>query len=214
MSTGLKKMLHHAIALAVALGGAALHAQSVQVPSGSQASGNAVDANRPSWIPYTRNGYIGLNLGRSNYGTSCAGLALRCDDSDRSGHIYLGGYFSPYVGAEVGYLNMGNIQRAGGSTEAQGVNFSLVARAPLSPVFSLYGKLGATYGRTRVSALAGSGVVSGRESGWGPAYALGASWNFSSNWSAVLEWDRYRFDFPRNDSEWVRATSIGLQYRF
>ena len=77
MSSGLNKMLHHAIGLAVALGGATLHAQSMQLPSGSQASGNAVDANRPSWIPYTRNGYIGLNLGRSNYGTSCAGLALR-----------------------------------------------------------------------------------------------------------------------------------------
>lgn len=212
-----RKFQFNAIALALALGASALHAQMTQAPSSSsQATGNysAYDANRASWIPYTRNGYMGLNLGRSNFGTSCGNLALRCDNSDTSGHFYLGGYFNPYLGAEIGYVNLGDIQRAGGSTEADGVNLSLVARAPLASNFSLYGKLGATYGRTRVSAAAGSGVVSGREHDWGGAYALGASYNFSSNWSAVLEWNRTRFNFAGNDREWVRSTSLGLQYRF
>ncbi len=212
-----RKFQFSATALALALGASALHAQSTQTPSSSSsATGNysAYDASRTSWIPYTRNGYMGLNLGRSNFGTSCGTLALRCDNSDTSGHIYLGGYFNPYLGAEIGYINLGDIQRAGGSTEADGVNLSLVARAPLSPTFSLYGKLGATYGRTRVSAAAGSGVASGREHDWGGAYALGASYDFSSNWSAVLEVNRTRLNFAGNDREWVRSTSIGLQYRF
>ena len=80
--------------------------------------GNAYDSSRPSWIPYTNNGYIGLNVGRSNYGTGCGGFALRCQDSSTSGHLHLGGYFNPYLGLELGYLDMGNIDRAGGRTDA------------------------------------------------------------------------------------------------
>ena len=217
MKIRLKKLKFHAVALSLALVGTGLHAQTTQAPSSSsQATGNysAYDANRASWIPYTRNGYMGLNLGRSNFGTSCGNLALRCDNRDTYGHIYLGGYFNPYFGAEIGYVNLGDIRRAGGSTEADGVNVSLVAKAPLAPNFSLYGKLGATYGRTRVSAAAGSGIASGREKDWGGAYAVGASYDFSSNWAAVLEFNRTRFNFAGNDREWVRSTSIGLQYRF
>ena len=189
-----------------------------QTPSpaaaGSTSMGSAYDANRTSWIPYTRSGYMGLNAGRSDFGNSCGALALRCDDGDTSGHLYLGGYFNPYLGAEIGYLHLGDVQRAGGRTNAHGLNLSLVGRAPLSQRFSLYGKLGTTYGRTRVNAAAGSGVVSGRESGWGPAYALGASYDITNNWSAVLEWNRQRFDFAGGSRDWVRTTSVGVRYHF
>jgi opacity protein-like surface antigen len=130
------------------------------------------------------------------------------------GKIYMGGYFSPYVGAEIGYVDMGDADFAGGRTSAHGVNLSLVARAPVSERFSIFGKLGTTYGRTRVSALPGTGVATGSESGWGPAYGLGASWDISRNWSAVLEWERTRFRFAGGDREGVSATSLGVRYNF
>ena len=199
------------VALAIALTGLAVQAQTMPAQASSQ---NRYDTNRSSWLPYTHNGYIGLNAGRSKYGTSCGVLALRCDNSDTSGHLYLGGYFNPYFGAEIGYLNMGDVNRAGGTTEAHGVNLSLLARAPLSQSFSIYSKLGSTYGRTRVSAAGGTGIVSGRESGWGASYALGLSWDLSNNWAAVLEWERNRFQFAGNDHDNVRSSSLGLKYRF
>lgn len=206
-----RKSRSYIVALTVALTGLAAQAQTMPAQA---SAGNAYDANRTSWIPYTHNGYIGLNVGRSNFGNTCGALALRCSDSDTSGHVYLGGYFNPYFGAEIGYLDMGDMARAGGTTQAYGGNLSLVARAPLSQSFSIYGKLGATYGRTRVSAAPGTGVVSGRESGWGPSYAVGLSWDLSSNWAAVLEYESNRFQFAGNTHDNVRATSLGLKYSF
>jgi len=197
-----------ALALAVTLGTA------VAAQAQTTMSSTPYDANRTSWIPYTNNGYFGINVGRSDFQTSCGALALRCDNSDSTGKIYLGGLFNPYFGAEVGYSNPGNVRRAGGTTEAHGINLSLVGRLPLGSQFSLYGKLGANYGRTRVSSAAGTGIASGRENGWGPTYAIGASWDFATNWSAVLEADRTRYDFAGNNRDWVRTTSVGLQYRF
>ena len=91
---------------------------------------------------------------------------------------------------------------------------SLMARAPLGSMFSVYGKLGSTYGRTRVSSVPGSGVIAGRESGWGPSYALGVGWDIDRNWSALLEWERVRFDFAGNNSDYLRTTSLGLKYSF
>lgn len=197
-------------ALAIALALAAGLAQAQTSPMGS----SSYDAGRRSWLPYTNNGYIGLNLGRSKYSTSCGSSAFGCDDSGNFGSVVLGGMFHPNFGAEIGYLNMGDSDRAGGTTRAQGLNLSLVGRAPLGSQFSVFGKLGTTYGRTRTSAAAGSGVQAGKDSGWGAAYGLGASWDFSPNWSATLEWQRHRFEFAGNRDDWVRATSLGVRYRF
>lgn len=193
------------IAMGAALAASA-HAQ------GSSSTG--MDTTRSSWLPYTHSGYIGLNAGRSNFSGSCGALALRCDDHDTLGKIYLGGYFHPNFGAELGYADLGDADRAGGRTSAQGLYFALVGRAPLGQNFSAFGKLGANYGRTRVSALPGSGVVAGRESGWGPTIGLGLSWDISRNWSAVLEWERTRYRFAGGDREGVSATSLGVRYNF
>ena len=179
----------------------------------AQTSGaSPYDLRRGSWLPYTTNGYAGLNLGRPSYRLDCG--AGGCDQPRLSGHAYLGGMFNPFFGAEIGYLRMGELGRAGGDTKAEGVNFSLVGRASVGAGFGVFGRVGTTYGRTRVASSAGSGITAGRGSGWGPAYGLGVDWAFSDNWSAVLDWQRHRFDFAGDENGWVRATSVGLKYRF
>lgn len=180
----------------------------------AQASGasSPYDLRRGSWLPYATSSYIGLNLARPRYQLGCGG---GCDQPGLAGHVYAGGMFSPFFGAELGYLNFGELERGAGShTRAQGLNVSLVARASLGAGFGVFGRLGATYGRTRVDPGAGSGITPGRASGWGPAYGLGVDWQFSDNWSAVLDWQRHRFDLAGDDNGWVRATSVGLKYRF
>ncbi len=192
--------------------GAALSAQA-QTTTTTTTGGGGLDPNRSSWIPYTHSGYIGLNAGRSDFSNGCV-AGFRCDEKDTMGKIYLGGYFTPNFGAEIGYTDMGDAQMAGGRTSAQGINLSLVGRVPVGERFSLFGKLGTTYGRTRVSALPGTGVVSGKESGWGPAYGVGVNWDITSNWSAVLEWERARYRFAGGGREGVSATSLGVRYNF
>lgn len=175
---------------------------------------SSYDASRKSWLPYTNNGYIGLNVGRPHYSTPCGSTVFNCDNPSTAANLYAGGMFNSFLGAELGYLNMGDADRAGGTTRAQGLNLSLVGRVPVGSMFSVFGKLGTTYGRTRTESLAGSGIVGGKDSGWGPSYGVGASIDFSNNWSAVLEWQRHRFHFAGDQRDYVRTTSLGAKYRF
>lgn len=159
-------------------------------------------------------GYIGLSLGRAHYGVSCGGTALLCDKNDRSWKITAGAMTGNYWGVELGYLDLGRINRAGGTTRAQGLNFSLVGKAPVAQQFSVFGKLGATYGRTETGSVAGSGITAGTERGLGLAYAAGVSWDFTPRWSATLEFDSHDFRFSSGGRDPVRSTNLGLQYRY
>ncbi|MFT3717583.1 outer membrane beta-barrel protein [Pseudorhodoferax sp.] len=163
-----------------------------------------------AWAPGA-GAYAGASLGRPSYRLDCAGS---CDQPSLSGHVYVGSMFTPNLGAELGLLYLGEAERGGGDTRAEGVNFSLLGRADIGAGFGVFGRVGATWGRTRVDAAPGSGLATGRASGWGPAYGLGVDWAFARNWSAVLDWQRHRFDFAGGEDGWVRATSIGLKYRF
>lgn len=174
------------------------------------ASGSRYELQRSDWMPGAV--YAGVNLGRPSYRLDC-GIG-GCDQPNLSVHAYVGRMFTPNFGAELGLLRLGTLERAGGDVRAEGANFSLVARAPVGAGFGVFGRLGTTWGRTRVEAVPGAGIAGGRASGWGPSYALGVDWAFNENWSAVLDWQRNRFDFAGDDNGWIRSTSIGLKYRF
>lgn len=182
----------------------------------NSASGSSMGTgtDRNAWAPAYSRGYLGLSVGSPRYGTPCGNPGLSCDNPSTSYKVYTGAMFSNYFGAEIAYLDMSHASRAGGDASAKGLNFSLVGRAPIAQSFGLFGKVGTTYGRTQVSAAAGSGVATGNDSGWGLSYGAGLSFDFSQNWSAVLEWERHNFRFAGSDREAVKATSLGLQYRF
>jgi len=156
---------------------------------------------------------LGLSIGRSDYGLGC-GLLPGCDKSTRALRLYGQAMVSDHWGAELGLLDMGRIGLGGGSARASGVNLSLLGRVPVFETFSLYGKLGTTYGHTTTSAIAGAGLRSGSEDGFGLSYGAGLSWNLSPRLSAVLEWDSHDFRFAGGGRDAVRATSLGLQYRY
>jgi OOP family OmpA-OmpF porin len=167
---------------------------------------------RGGWLPSTAQPYAGFNLGSSRYRLDCGPAG--CDQPDLAGQAYVGAMFNRFLGAEIGYLHMGEAGRGGGDTRAQGFNLSLVGRAPIGWGLGVVGRVGTTWGRTRVDAPPGGGIATGRASGWGPSYGLGVDWAFTDKWSAVLDWQRHRFDFAGDDNAWVRSTSVGLKYRF
>jgi OOP family OmpA-OmpF porin len=180
-------------------------AASVQAQTGSQPSGWSL-------MPGTRSGYVGLNIGKPDHDRACV-AGFRCDDPDAGAHVYSGGFFNDWVGAEVGYVWLGRADRAGGSSRAEGLNLGLVLRAPLGRA-SAFAKAGTTYGRTRVSADLLSGVESGRKSGWGPAYGAGVGLDFGTRSSVVLEWMRHEMKFPGTGRRDVDMTSLGYVHRF
>ena len=207
-----------AIALAAATLVAATAAQA-QTASSSGASGaNAGTpasgrSDRMSVLPYTQDGYLGISAGRSQYDLRSGPAGTAYDDSGNAFKVYTGGFFHPNLGVELGYINAGKARRLGGDTKAQGVNLSLVGRAPLGEQFDLFGKVGTTYGRTQTDGSSNLGVRTGKEDGFGLSYGIGARWAFAPQWAAVLEWESHKFKFSDGD-EAVKMTTVGLQYRF
>ena len=162
----------------------------------------------------TGKGYLGLSLGRSSYSLSCPTTALVCEDKDNAARLYGGAMLGNYWGVEVGYLDMGRIAREGGKTRAQGLNLSLVGKAPLAYAFGVFGRVGTTYGRTETSTAVSSAIAAGSEQGFGFSYGAGLSYDFTPRLSATLEWDSNDFRFAGGGRDPVRSTSLGLQYRY
>ncbi len=180
----------------------------------AQTSGrSSTMTERSSFIPYTQQGYVGLNVGQSKYSLNSGAGGFGFDDTGTAAKLYAGGYFNPNFGLEFGYLNFGNADRLGGTTKAQGLNLSLVGRVPLNEQFDFFGKVGTTYARTRTNGLPGLGVQTGKDNGFGVSYGLGVRWAFNPQWAAVLEWERHRLHFADGKSN-ANMTTLGVQYRY
>lgn len=159
-------------------------------------------------------GYIGLNIGRSDFrlGRGLGGFGF--DSTDTAYNLYGGSFFNNNVGVEIGFNDFGKVARAGGTTKAMGLNASLVGRLPVTQQFNVLGRLGTTYARTDVSASPLSGLATGSESGFGLAYGLGVEYAFNPKLAAVLQYDEHNLKFVGSGREKVNVTSVGLKLRF
>ena len=59
-----------------------------------------------------------------------------------------------------------------------------------------------------------SGIQAGKETGWGVNYGIGAEYMFSTNVSAVLQYDEYRLKYPGQGKDKIATTSVGIRYNF
>jgi OOP family OmpA-OmpF porin len=159
--------------------------------------------------------YIGFNAGRSHFGDRAFNLTGFVNDRNNNAYsIYGGSYFNNNFGLELGYNDFGRINRAGGSTKANGVSLSLVGKLPLSQSFNLLGRVGGTYARTDVSAAPASGIPSGRDNRFDVSYGIGAEYNFTPAWSAVVQYDEYNLRYTGGSRERLNTTTIGVRYHF
>ena len=178
-----------------------------QAQDGASATGWSI-------LPIKGRGYMGLSLGRSRYSAPCGATSFACDNTDHSVQISAGSMLGNFWGVELGYIDMGRINRGGGTTGAQGFNVSLVGKAPVWQAIGVFGKLGTTYGRTETSALPASGINNGSDRGFGLSYGAGVSYDFTPRLSATLGWDSHEFRFAGSGRDPVRSTSLGLQYKY
>lgn len=179
---------------------------SVQAQTATSAAGYSVMA--------PGNSYVDLGVGRSEFSLSNGLGGFNADKRDNAYSLRAGSYVNNVFGMEVGYTDFGNINRGGGSTKANGLNLSLIGKFPLSEQFNILGKLGTTYSRTEVSAAALSGLATGKEDGFKVSYGLGVEFNFTPQWSAVMQYEEHKMKFVGGETDRVGLTSLSARYRF
>lgn len=183
-------------------------------PTFAQQSTSGTGGGSGMRMPYETGfwGHAGFNIGRSKLDGACP-AGFGCDKRDQAWKAYIGGKFNNTIGLEVGYVDFGDFNRGGGTTNAKGVDLALLAGIPFGQNSSAFVKLGGAYTRTNVGGVASPTFATGRESGWGSRYGLGASIGINQNWAVRLDADRYRVRFsgPREN---IDTFTIGAQYSF
>lgn len=169
---------------------------------------------RTSMLPGTTSGYVGANLARPDYGIDCT-PAFSCSDPSYGGKVYVGGAWSEVLGLELGYINFGKAERAGGHARAQGVSLSALGNFPVTDAFNVFGRVGTTYARTRTSAspFALPSVATGNRNTFGVAFGVGVGYELNNNIDIVGEWERHRLKFVSGRDN-IDMLSVGVRYRY
>lgn len=192
----------------------ALAIASLGVSIGAQAQSNTANSSNTMSAYTPGNAYVELGIGKSDYSLSNGIGIFGAEQGDSSYSIRGGSYFNNNLGMELGYSDLGRINRAGGTTSADVLSVSLIGKLPLSPSFNLLGKVGTTWSRTKVSSALNSGVVAGDDGGFGLSYGVGGEFAFNPQWSAALEYESYNLKFPGDRTERVGNTTLSARYHF
>lgn len=184
------------------------------VALGAQAQSSTPDSGRASAYDGAIHSYVGLSAGRSDFSMGSGTGLFGSEDRSTAYSLSVGSHINPNLAFEAGYTDFGDVDRGGGRTQAEGVNLSVVGKLPVGSGFSLMGKLGTTYARTRVTSVLGSGIEAGRENRFGWAYGVGAEMLLTPEWSAVLQYEGHQLKFAGGVRDRINVGSLGLRYRF
>ena len=137
------------------------------------------------------------------YSVSTALLLLSCDTEDPSleAEPGKGGNMITFVGrtfpetrTEIGVKDGNSYPVLWSSGDRIGI---------ISPVETLFQNASATLNASDA----------GKNSGMGLSYGVGASWGFTPNIAAVLEWERHRLRFS-DDTAPADMATVGVRYKF
>lgn len=163
----------------------------------------ACAASAPAFSQTTPGFYAGAAVGQSD--------ARDFDDEDTAWKVFGGYQFNQALGAELGYVDLGNfagtVSGVAANSDAKAVELVGVGTLPIAPRFSAYGKAGAFYWDADTTA---PGL---NPSGDGTDFTFGAGlkYDFTNNMGARLEWQRYQ---DVGDITDVDLISVGLVAKF
>ncbi len=165
--------------------------------------------------PAAGRSFLDLSVGHSSYGTSCGSVAgMTCSRGTTSYSLTGGNMLTENLGVQLTAMNLGKVDRAGGSVIARGVNLSAVGRLPLAGSFAVEAKVGPTYGVTRVSAPEVAGIPSGRDSGFGLGYGVALQADVARGLHGSIGWEQHDFHFVGQGRSEVRNVTLALGYTF
>ena len=143
--------------------------------------------------------YLTGSIGQSKFDIE----GLPGDNKDTSFNVGVGYNFSKNVGLEAGYADFGKTQFSGVTGKAQSAYVGVILSAPLSDVFSVYGRLAAASTDRSVAGF-GSKVSERKTEAF---YGVGLAYAFTRNLSGTLEYQAL------NDSD-VSAINVGVRLGF
>jgi OmpA-OmpF porin, OOP family len=148
--------------------------------------------------------YVGASIGRADYRTA--------DQTDTAWRLFGGYQFHPNFSAELGLHHLGEVSQGGGTRDAMLWEAVGVGAFPVANALSVYGKLGAYYGKSEFrSSLAGSGD----DTNGGLTYGFGAQYDVARNIGVRLEWQRYdQVGGSRSGETDIDVLNLGVVYRF
>lgn len=164
--------------------------------------------------------YVRLGVGQANIDNK---RTLGIDDGDTAFSGAFGYRFTPYLGAELGYVNLGKQQDrvAGGlaSVESKGLTIGLSGKYHFDggdTGWFIDGRAGAMRGRfegRRLISTPTPGLVAFREkSTWNPYYGLGAGYDFNNSVGLGLSYTR--FEVGDRVSADADMAALNFEYRF
>ena len=163
------------------------------------------------------------NLARNN------GFAINSssvDNSSTGGKLFGGYQLNPNFAVEGGYFDLGRFNYSGvtsggtynGNTRSHGLNLDLVGTLPLSDRFSVLGRVGAAYARTRDSSsstgFAPPVTANMSRNDTHVKYGVGLQYAITDALSLRGELERYHRVNDQIRRGNVDMASIGLVYRF
>jgi len=173
-----------------------------------------------------------IDDGRISSGLATQGLATSSiDDRERdTGYKLFGGYqFTPNLGVEAGYFDLGRFGYTAstvpagtlnGDMRVKGLNLDLVGTLPLAAGFSALGRVGVTSVRATDSFNTAGAVrmpyasSNPSETSTNVKLGLGLMYDFSESLAVRGEFERYRLKDAVGNKGHADLLSVGLIYRF
>ena len=183
--------------------------------------------------------YFGLSAGPSQLKTDGRAIidgqlpagvtsaAVSADRRDTAYRAFLGYQLTPFWALEGGYFRLGEISLASttaptgtlnGRLRSEGLNLDLVGSLPLNERWSVLGRVGAQYARTR-GEFTGTGAAtplnpnpSGRATNY--KAGLGLQYAFSPGFMMRLEAERYRVDDAMGHKGNADAVLVSVVFPF
>ena len=146
---------------------------------------------------------LGLQVSGHEWRMPCGSVAFPCDDTSSTLRLYASPKAPRTLSLQVAYpedpVPVLRLARPAGPT------VSLIGKTDIAPSLGLYGRFGTAARANLVGAPANEGGIT---------YGVGLSWDFSRRGSAMVGWDLYDFRALGGETRDVRATSLGLQWRY
>lgn len=164
------------------------------------------------WKTRDKKHHVGLSIGAAKLKMPCI-EGMVCRKNGKALTLYAGGDLSQRWGFELAYMRMSNMEYAGNAVRVRGLTLTLLGELPIGSRFSLTGRLGTNYARTRMDLTTNASVPTGSAQGFGLSYGASLNWRISERWSASTDVNRHDFKFVTGHDN-VDTATLSLRYRY